>query len=343
MSKRVKFIFISIILLFSSFMLFKSSAFAQTKRIYIANDDHTDYMWTADETTYKSAFLEMLDYYLNQADSTSGNPSDFQSRFNADGSFWMWTYQKNKTAADFQRLIDRVKDGHITVPLNSLAVVFGGQPAEAVLRGMYYSGRIEREYNLRFPLALSMENQTLPFGVGTLWAGAGAKYSWKGVCDCATSMSGFGNREKEIYWWQGLDGSKILLKWNSMLGYSNQSIGGYAEAFNTSSIVDFVDTDSTFKAKYPYNVIGAFGKGWDNLETYTNEFITTAQSKSNLNRRVIVSNEIDFFQDFEETYGSTLPVRQISFGNEWDLFSASIQEYSSRVKRAVEKLRPAEL
>ena len=317
MSKRVKFIFISIILLFSSFMLFKSSAFAQTKRIYIANDDHTDYMWTADETTYKSAFLEMLDYYLNQADSTSGNPSDFQSRFNADGSFWMWTYQKNKSSADFQRLIDRVKDGHITVPLNSLAVVFGGQSAEAVLRGMYYSGRIERQYNFRFPLALSMENQTLPFGVGTLWAGAGARYSWKGICNCATQLPLSGDREKEIYWWQGLDNSKILLKWNSMMGGDgSMGMGGYAEARYPANVVNYVDADSAFRAKYPYNVIGAFGKGWDDLSTITNEFVTTAQNQSNANRRVIVSNETAFFQDFENTYGGSLPSQSVTFGND---------------------------
>lgn len=26
------------------------------KRIYLANDDHTDYMWSGDEETYKKAF-----------------------------------------------------------------------------------------------------------------------------------------------------------------------------------------------------------------------------------------------------------------------------------------------
>ena len=51
---------------------------------------------------------------------------------------------------------------------------------------MYYPGQLERRYDLRFRLAVAMENQTLPYGLGALWAGAGARYSWKGVCDCAT-------------------------------------------------------------------------------------------------------------------------------------------------------------
>ena len=311
------------------------------KRIYIAPDDHTDYMWTADEATYRQAFLDMLDYYLALADTTAGNAAAYQSRWNCDGSFWMWEYEKNKSAAAFERLIARIRSGHITVPLNPLAVVLGGTPAEAVLRGMYYPGRIERRYNLRFYEALAMEDQTLPFGLGTLWAGAGAKYSWKGVCGCVTEVEDAGDRQHDIYWWQGLDGSRILMKWNSML-VSNQSMGGYAEARSPANVVDYVSTNTAFQARYPYDVIGCFGKGWDDLKTLTNEFITVAQQKTNTTRTVIVSNEIDFFQDFEATYGSSLPAVSASFGNEWELYVASLAEASAQVKRAMEKLRAAE-
>ncbi len=31
---------------------------AQQKRIYVSNDDHTDYMWSANETGYQTAFLQ---------------------------------------------------------------------------------------------------------------------------------------------------------------------------------------------------------------------------------------------------------------------------------------------
>jgi alpha-mannosidase len=63
-------------------------AHASPKRIYIAADDHTDYFWTADEDTYRQAFLEMIDYYLDLADATDTEPPEFQSRWNCDGSYW---------------------------------------------------------------------------------------------------------------------------------------------------------------------------------------------------------------------------------------------------------------
>ncbi|MEW6744513.1 MAG: CFI-box-CTERM domain-containing protein [Planctomycetota bacterium] len=314
---------------------------AQPKRIYIAPDDHTDYFWTADDGTYEQAFLTMLDYYLDLADSTSTNPAEFQSRWNCDGSYWIWVYQKRRSAAAFERLIGRVRDGHITFPLNALVVCLGGAPTEAVLRGMYYTGQLERRYGLRVPVAVAMENQTLPFGLGSLWEGSGARYTWKGICGCDTQVPDAWDREHDIYWMEGADGSRVLMKWNSMLN-GNQSMGGYAEARDPGQVVEYVGSDPDFRARYPYDVIGAFGKGWDDLETRTDEFITVAQAKTNGDRSVIVSNQQDFFADFAATYGSGIPVQACSFGNEWDLYCAALAEVTARVRRAVEKLRGAE-
>ncbi len=347
------------------------AARAQTtpKRIYIAPDDHTDYLWTGSEEQYRQSFLAMTDYWLARADATAGNASDFQARWNCDGSFWMWTYERNKSRADFEnKFVARLRDGHLSIPLTTLVGLYGGTPAEAVLRGLYYAGRMERRYHLRFPLAVAMENQTLPFGLGALWAGAGAKYSWRGICGCGTSVPTAGNRDHEIYWWTGQDGSKILMKWNSLYAkpaidfnsasykarYSNynepygnaldanQNLGGYAEARYPYETVDFVDANSAFIAKYPYRVIGAFGQGWDSLQTLSDTFVPAAQAKSNATRRVIVSNEADFFQDFAATYGANLPSESVTYGNEWEIAIAGLQEVSATVRRAVEQLRTAE-
>lgn len=321
----------------------KMRALAQPdpKRLYIAPDNHTDYFWAAGEDTYQQAFLEMIDYYLDLADATASEPPEHQSRWNCDGSFWMWAYEQNKSATDFQRLIDRIRSGHISVPLNALCVCLGGAPTEAVLRGMYYPGQIERRHNLRFKLAYHIENATQPYGLVSLWKGSGAEYSWKGVCGCDTQIpyNTMSDRDHEIYWWVGPDGSRMLVKWNSLS--NSQSIGGYAEARYPSAVVDSLDS-KCFTSRYNYGIAAAFGYGWDDLKVFTNEFVIVAKTKTNSQRQVIVSNEKDFFEDFEATYGASLPSVSASFGNEWDLYCAALAEVSARVKRAVEKLRGAE-
>lgn len=319
------------------------------KRIYLGPDDHTDYIWAASEAAYEQAFLSTLDYYLDQIDASiaAGDPSEHQGRWNCDGSFWLWTYEKKRTQAQFDRLMARITSGHISAPLNPLCVSLGGTPLEAVLRGMYYSGRLERQYGLRFRLAYTMENQTQPLGLFSLWHGAGARYSWKGVCNCDTQVAQAWDREHDIYWAQGPDGKRILMKWNTMIGMPgaeqpSQSMGGYAEARYPALTVEFVDSNTAFTSRYPYRVIGAFGQGWDDVQTQTDEFIAVAKQKTNANRLVIVSNEEDFFVDFEANYAADIPTLTASFGNEWELYSATLAEATSGIKRVVEKLRAAE-
>lgn len=342
------------------------------KRIYIANDDHTDFMWTADADTYANVFVEMIDWHLKLAEETAGNAPEYRHRFNCDGSYWLWNYEQRKTPAEFARLIERVKDGTISAPLNTLVSCYGGQPAEAVLRGMYYAGRLERRHEMKFTMAVAMEDQTLPLGLASLFAGAGAKYSWRGICGCATRMNKpeLANREREIYWWTGHDGQRLLLKWYSQTG---PGIGGYWEAGFPSKAINYVDSDAGFLKRYadpqnkePYRVVGLFGYGGDDLarktgvtpppmipgvpglqkivsSPYCDHFHVIAKQESNERRQVIVSNEHDFFEDFEKTHGATLDRKSVTLGNEWDLYSASMSETSARVKRAVEKLRSAEL
>lgn len=321
----------------------------QKERVYLAPDDHTDYVWTGDEDEYRKAILEMTDYYLDLSDKTAAEPSDFQSRWNMDGSLWMWIWEHNRDPVQVKRLVDRIRDGHFSMPINFAVSTYGGMPTEAVLRSMYYSGQVERRYGLRLPMAIAMENQTLPRGLGALWAGSGARYSWRGVCGCATLLAKTIRTERthEIYWWTAPDGSRILMKWFSLLDQEKKEgiyyPGSYLEANNPAKLPSIPLLDSPgFKKRYPYRIVGLFGEGGDNLSTMNDQFVQAAKRLSGPDREVIVSNEEDFFRDFEAHYGTVLPTSSVGFGNEWDLLSASMQEVSSTVRRATERLRGAE-
>jgi len=328
---------------------------AQQKRLYIANDDHTDYMWTGNEAQYDSAFVHMLDYYLDQIDSTKNNPSDFQARFNCDGSYWLRAYQKYRSPQQFNRLITAIKSGHISSPLNTLVSTYGAQPTEAVLRGMYYAGSLERAYDVRFTLAQAMENNTIPLGLASLWAGSGVKYSYKGIGGYGSQMTYEyrENRRKQLYHYTGLDGQGVLTKWYDYNEKKNAAFGGYAECrlypqkrsvsqiTEIEQVIDKLDAYTNTKT-YPFNIAAAFGYGWDDLSTFVSKpFIDAAKNKTNETRKVRVSNEIDFFEDVAKTYPN-LPSESVSYGNEWDIYCASMNETTAKVRRSVEKLRTAE-
>jgi alpha-mannosidase len=314
---------------------------AQQRKIYLAPDDHTDYMWSADESGYRKAFLEMLDYYIRLNDSTADESYPYQSKWNCDGSYWVYEYQQNRNPRQFTKLIDQVRAGKITVPLNTLPELSGIAPLEAIIRDMYFAGSLERKYGLDLDLVIEMEDQVLPLGLASLWAGSGAKYAWRGVCDCATKVTGLNARPHEIYWYKGLDDQKILMKWYSLNG-DNRQLGGYAEARDPQKSVQLCK-DLMSSSKYPYAISAAFGKGWDDVKTTTTEFLNVAKANSDSDYQIIVSNETDFFKDFASAYGSSLPSESVSYGStEWGNSLASLAAVSAGVKRSVEKLRTAE-
>lgn len=322
---------------------------AQPKKIYLANDDHTDYMWTGDEETYKNAFSEMLDYYIKLNDSTASLPYNQQSKWNCDGSYWVYNYRETRSAAQFGKLIKQIKEGKITVPLNSMIVLMGAAPAEATIRDMYYAGSLKRQYGLDLSLVLNMEDQVLPLGLSSLWAGSGAKYSWKGVCACATKVNGLERKRPQLFWYKGLDDQKVLMKWYSvnpsMITNRKEyryNLGTYLEASQQANAI--IDCKALMNDPlYPYTISAAFGKGGDDLKTLTNSFPGIAKEKSDSNYQVIVSNETDFFKEVENKYGDVLPSETVSYGStEWGNSFASLAEVSASVKRSVEKLRTAE-
>lgn len=147
-----------IIISFILLLFLVDRASSQQKKIYIAPDDHTDYMWTNTEEVYSQAFLEMLDYYIKLNDSTAKEPYAYQSKWNCDGSFWVYTYHQHRSREQFGELIRQIKEGKITVPLNTLAGLHGMAPAEATLRQMYYAGSLERQYGLDLNLVINMED-----------------------------------------------------------------------------------------------------------------------------------------------------------------------------------------
>ena len=330
----------SIVAILLLVLLFYSNVIKGQSRLYLSNDDHTDYMFYADEKGYDTLFVNMIDAWIANNNATNANPPDYQTKFNCDGTYWAWVYAKHKTAAQFQTFMNQVKSERMVIAMNPLIVTLGCVPAEATIRGMYYAGELKKKYGISFDEVRGMENQVMPLGLASIWKGCGAKYAWHGICNCLTKVPNLlGNRQKEIYWYKGLDDSGVIMKWYTKTG--DHILGNYSEAKNAPlAITDLTSKVNT--ANYNYNIAAAFGVGGDDLQTLTDHLSATAKSSSNASRRIIVSNELDFFRDFEKTYGATLPRLTQTYGTEWEHGCAAVAKISSDIKRSLEKLRSAE-
>ena len=318
-------------------------------RIYIANDDMTDYAWNDTAAHYEASMLSELDYYRGRIGATSSKPSAEQARFNADCWYYLYLYEHNRSPADFQDLINKIKSGHITMPLNPLVFTYGNMPTEAAIRAGYYPGMIERKYGVSFPLAQAIENQTIPWGIVSIWAGSRVKYTWRGICACATDAPYNNRTDGEVFKWQGPDNKTLLMKWYYFDDGSSQSWGGYSEArtlFDSAAPnAEIQRTLDHFAVRPPaIPIVGLFGMGWDNLnwETTRPETIVHDWNVAHPGGdQAILSNEIDYFQDLE-SYAGSLPTRRGGWGTDWELWSQSLSERTAKTRRALERLHTVE-
>lgn len=318
----------------------KSHSQDTLKHLYLGNDTHTDLMWNGTEEEWYRYNYDMAQFYLRLGENTMNNSSEARSKWNYDAAWTLYMLEKKSPADLFKRIIDQLKIGQASVPYNFTLPVYGASTAESVLRSFYYGGYLERKYGIDIDLAVCQENATIPLGLASLWAGTGARYSWRGVCNCATKINTIGKRDHEIYWYTGLDGSKVLMKWYSSYGW-NADLGGYAEMLEPTIAVQKMEKLCNSDG-YPYGVAGAFGKGWDNIHNYSYDLVWGLAHRTLPGTKLYLSNQVDFFKHFENIYGSRLPEVSLSYGNEWDLNLATLAEVSGRLRRSMEKLRTAE-
>jgi alpha-mannosidase len=210
------------------------------KHLYLANDTHTDLLWNGDENEWFKYSLDMARFYLKIGETTRNSSPEARSKWNYDVAWTIYMLEKHTPPEFFTRIINQIKNDQASVPFNFTLPVYGASTVESVLRSFYYGGYLERKYGLDIDLAIGQEKATLPLGLASLWAGSGARYSWKGVCNCATKTNTIGTRDHEIYWYTGLDGSKILMKWYSSYGW-NAELGGYAEILEPTVAVQQMD------------------------------------------------------------------------------------------------------
>ena len=50
--------------IFLVFFIFSYGVLKSQSRLYISNDNHTDYMWSGNEHTYDTAFVSMIDAWM---------------------------------------------------------------------------------------------------------------------------------------------------------------------------------------------------------------------------------------------------------------------------------------
>jgi Glycosyl hydrolases family 38 C-terminal domain. len=313
--------------------------------LYLMNDNHTDYGWNATVEQVEDAMVTELDYYLDQIDQTAGLGPDLRAKYAADSWWYLYVYRQRRTAQQFNRLLDAVRAGSITFPLNPLVELYGAMSTEAAIRAGYWPGRMQRLYQIKFLRAQSMENATLPWGLASIWRNSNAEYVWHGICACITDAP-YADWTTPLFRWQGPDKMEMLFK---RYPFENRTtnLGGYAEARENLTLARLGRiVNRTDLAPSGVPLIGVFGLGWDDVMSLSQTPYDVARQWAAQTppspHRVIVSNGEDFFQALQP-YAPQLPQLQGGWGLDWDLWVSALTAPTTAARNSIERLRTTEM
>ena len=118
-------------------MLWSLNAFSQDiplKRLYLANDTHTDLLWNGGEEYWYKLNLDMARFYLKIGEETANSAPEARSKWNYDVAWTLYMMEKRESPEFFSRIIDQIKKGQASVPFNFTLPVYGASTAESILR-----------------------------------------------------------------------------------------------------------------------------------------------------------------------------------------------------------------
>ncbi len=241
----------------------------------------------------------------------------------------------------YASLLARIREGRIGLGGLYLNMLTGLCSGEELARAVTFVQDIAREAGGKAEAANLTD---VPTAVGTLpmlLAGSGVRYFADGVNDVTPFTWGGRQMDQSPYWWEGLDGSRVLAI----------SARAYAQA----GAVGLLDDVATMEQRlpgwlrhigrdgYPCDaayVYGAFSDNQPMSPRYAE--VAAAWNARWEYPKIIVGRVDEFFHYVEESAGKQLPVVRGDLGVVWEDGAASSALETAMVRRAKARLEAAE-
>jgi len=284
-------------------------------KIYVGPSTHTDIGYTDLQERVFQRHNE------NTAAAIAASAKDPTFRWNLEVGFQAELYAKQGPQAA-EALGKRLRSGQIGLGglyLNLLTGLCSGEElAQAV-------GRIQRIALTNKCVADEANLTDVPTAVGTLpmlLRQGGVPYFADGVDDALPFVWGGPQVHQSPYWWEGLDGSRVLAI--SAVVYAQASILGL-----TDSVEMMEDRLPDWMADigrpgYPGDALYVYGSSPDNQPIqpiYTD--VARQWNKRWAFPHIIIGRADEFFKYVESNFGKTLPVVRGDIGSLWEDGAAS--------------------
>jgi hypothetical protein len=226
-------------------------------RIIIANDTCPDVTWGFTEAQTRQAFADLIAAHLDEMTRTDALPLEDRDHYNATAFIeveaFLETYPQRR-----DELLRRIRQGRVCVSPFLCNSLWGFQSVEGALRAFYPARRMEREHGMPIDVAEHIELPSLPWGMASLMAGCGIRWTSAPFLDYDSTFKGL--KHPPLFRLEGPDGSEVRVlmdTWASLK--TSYCQGGYLLKDPKRVASEWIPHYAGLGAAYPLRTIFASG------------------------------------------------------------------------------------
>jgi hypothetical protein len=303
-------------------------------KVFVGPSTHTDIGYTDFQERVYARHNENTDAALRASAAMPG------FRWNLEVGYQAELYRDRGEAAH-RSLLRAIREGRIGLGALYLNMLTGLCSGEELARAVTFVQELAQEAG---GAALAANLTDVPTAVGTLpmlLTQSGVRYFADGANDVIPFAWGGRRMDQAPYWWEGLDGSRVLAI----------TTRTYAQAGTVGMMDDVATMEQRLpgwlrqigRQGYPCDAAYVYGAFSDN-QPMTAKYAETAAAWNTRWEypRIIVGRVDDFFRHVEKTAGKRLPVVRGDLGVVWEDGAASSALETAVVRRAKARLEAAE-
>ena len=173
---------------------------------FVVPNEHLDLGYT----DYQAKVAEVHARVLDEAMELIKKHPDF--RYSVDGYWEIQQFLDGRTAAEKKELVQMIADRKIFIPAQFASLLTGFPTAETLIRSLYPSYRFSQQHHTPFDYASITDVPSYTWSYASILAAAGLKYFVAASDNYRGPILLLGHlNENSPFWWQGPDGSKILM------------------------------------------------------------------------------------------------------------------------------------
>ncbi|MDW5265377.1 MULTISPECIES: polysaccharide lyase family protein [Acidobacteriaceae] len=250
-------------------------------------------------------------------------------RYSLDGAWDLEQFLKTHTAADQARAIKAVQEKKLYVPAQYANLLTGFPTSETLIRSLYPSANFSREHGSPFNYANITDVPSYSWSYASVLAAAGIHYLAGGSNNYrAPVLLQCRLNENSPMWWEGPDGSKVLL-WYSRIYQQMQMIFGLPPVLDAGR-----DTLPLFLQMYEHPGYVAdetimYGTQVENTDLFPQQSqLAQKWNETYAYPHLKYSGFYDALQSIQQQFGSNIPTIRGDGGPYWEDGIASDAYYA---------------